>query len=99
MKVGIFGASGYAGAELMRICFGHPAFEVAFAGASTYAGQFVGDLYPSLATAYPAVRYQQSDPAAVDGLDVAFLALPHGMSQELAGQLRRRVGAIVDLSG
>ena len=53
MKVGIDGASGYAGAELLRLCAGHPELEVVLAGADSQAGQPVASLYPSLAAAYP----------------------------------------------
>ncbi|HUI04362.1 MAG TPA: hypothetical protein VLZ77_12525, partial [Acidimicrobiales bacterium] len=44
MRVGIAGASGYTGAELLRLCAMHPEFEVAVAGADTQAGRSVADL-------------------------------------------------------
>lgn len=98
MKVGIAGASGYAGAELLRLCAGHPGLEVAWAGADTQAGILAADLYPSLAGAYPALRFSGLDPADADGLDLLFLALPHGASQALVPGLAGRVGSLVDLS-
>ena len=98
MKVGIIGASGYTGAELLRLCAGHPEFEVAVATGETSAGQRASDLYPSLAAAYPDLVFGAADPDGMDGLDLVFLALPHGQSQDLVPAIRDRVGHIVDLS-
>jgi N-acetyl-gamma-glutamyl-phosphate reductase len=98
MRVGIAGASGYTGAELLRLCAHHPELEVAWAGAATQAGSGVGEIYPSLAVAYPTLRLEELDPAALDGLDLVFLALPHGEAQHLVADIRKGVGAIVDLS-
>jgi N-acetyl-gamma-glutamyl-phosphate reductase len=97
-RVGIFGASGYAGAELLRLLAGHPDFEVVLATADTQAGGRVADLYPSLAAAYPALMLTAADVTAADGLDIVFLALPHGASQGLVPELRKRVGTVVDLA-
>ena len=97
-RVGIYGASGFTGAELLRLCAGHPELEVALATADTSAGAKVAEVYPSLAGAYPDLVFSEADPAAADGLDLAFLALPHGTSQQLVPDLRKRVGAVVDLA-
>jgi N-acetyl-gamma-glutamyl-phosphate reductase len=98
MRVGVAGASGYTGAELLRLCAGHPQLDVAWAGAATHAGLGVGELYPSLGAAYPSLRLDELDPAALDGLDLVFLALPHGEAQRLVPDIRKGVGRIVDLS-
>jgi N-acetyl-gamma-glutamyl-phosphate reductase len=98
MQVGILGASGYAGAELLRLCAGHPGLDVVVAGADSQADQAVSSLYPSLAGAYPTLRYTKVGPAEVDGLDVVFLALPHGESAAFAPGITDRVGVLVDLS-
>jgi N-acetyl-gamma-glutamyl-phosphate reductase len=93
----VIGASGYTGAEVLRLLAGHPAIDVAYATADTNAGARATELYPSLAAAYPDLRYEAFDPVALDGLDVAFVALPHGESQKLAPDLVDRVGHVVDL--
>jgi N-acetyl-gamma-glutamyl-phosphate reductase len=98
LSVGIAGASGYTGAELLRLCAGHPDLEVRVATGETQAGTRVADLYPSLAAAYDDLTFAPLDLAAFDGLDLAFLALPHGQSQSLVPDLRKRVGTIVDLA-
>jgi N-acetyl-gamma-glutamyl-phosphate reductase len=98
LKVGVVGASGYGGAELLRLCAGHPDLEVSVAQAGATAGRRVADHTPSLAAAYPDLVYSATDPAALDGLDLVFLALPHGQSQDLVPDLVGRVGVLVDLA-
>lgn len=97
-RVGIAGASGYTGAELLRLCAGHPDLEVVVATGDSQAGARAADVYPSLAGAYPDLVYSAYEPTAFDGLDLAFLALPHGASQDLVPDLRKRVGKLVDLA-
>jgi N-acetyl-gamma-glutamyl-phosphate reductase len=98
MKVGVIGASGYVGIELLRLCAGHGDFSVAVATANVHAGDSVAEHTPSLAGAYPNLRYEASDPSTLSGLDVVFVALPHGQSQDLIPHLVGQVGAIVDLA-
>ncbi len=98
MKVGILGASGYTGAELLRLLVAHPHLEVAVATAHTHAGELVGGHTPALAAAYPGLVYEEHDPGRLDGLDVVFCALPHGESQRVVPELRGRVGLVVDLA-
>lgn len=97
-RVGIIGASGYTGAELLRLCAQHPDIEVFVATGDTQAGNAVADLYPSLAAAYPTLSFSPYEPTHFDGLDLVFLALPHGASQALVPDLRKRVGKVVDLA-
>ena len=98
MKAGIVGASGYTGAELLRLLAAHPAFEVAVATAHSHAGESVGEHTPSLAAAYPGLVYEDTDPDLLDGLDLVFCALPHGESQRIVPDLSGRVGRVVDLA-
>jgi len=98
MKAGIVGASGYTGAELLRLLAGHPSFEVALVTARSHAGEAVGEHTPSLAGAYPGLVYEANDPERLDGLDLLFCALPHGESQRIVPELRGRVGLVVDLA-
>jgi N-acetyl-gamma-glutamyl-phosphate reductase len=98
MKAGIIGASGYTGAELLRLLAHHPDIEVAVVTAHSHAGQVVGEHTPSLAAAYPKMIYEAAGPDALDGLDLVFCALPHGESQRIVPGLRDRVGVIVDLA-
>jgi N-acetyl-gamma-glutamyl-phosphate reductase len=97
-SVGIIGASGFTGAELLRLCASHPSFDVRVATAESQAGVPVAELYPSLAGAYGDQAFGPTSVDAVDGLDLVFLGLPHGASQALVPELLGRVGAIVDLA-
>ena len=98
LRVGIIGASGFTGAELLRLVAQHPQFELAVAAADSQAGVAAATLYPGLAGAYPGLVFEVFDPDQVDGLDVVFLGLPHEASLALAPQLVGRVGCVVDLS-
>jgi N-acetyl-gamma-glutamyl-phosphate reductase len=97
-QAAVIGGSGYTGAELLRLLAGHPEIEVVHVTADSNAGNPVTALYPSLAPAYPGLQYETFDPAAVDGVDVAFLGLPHGESQRLVPELTGRVPHLVDLA-
>src|SRR5206468_4829679 len=95
--VGVVGASGYAGAELLRLCHSHPDLDVAWATGDTQAGTVVGALYPSLAAAYPTLAFETFDPAMAGTVDVVFLALPHGASQRLMPAVLAAGPKVVDL--
>jgi N-acetyl-gamma-glutamyl-phosphate reductase len=98
VRVGIIGASGYTGAELLRLCAQHPEFEVAYATGDTQAGVRAADLYPSLATRYPDLVFEAFDAGRAADLDLVFLGLPHEASMAMAPQLVGRVRCVVDLS-
>lgn len=100
LRVGVIGASGFTGAELLRLLAGHPHATVAYVTADTQAGSAVRDLYPSLAAHYRELRFSATDPdeAIATGLDVVFCGLPHEASMALAPQLVGKVGCVVDLS-
>ena len=96
-QVGIVGASGYTGAELLRLCAGHPGLEVAWATAETQAGSAVAALYPSLAPAYGDLRFEPFTLEELASVDLVFLALPHGVSQQVAPRLLERPVKVIDL--
>jgi N-acetyl-gamma-glutamyl-phosphate reductase len=98
VSVGIIGASGYTGAELLRLVAQHPDFEVVYAAGDTQAGTGAADLYPSLAGAYPHLMFESLDVGRARGLDLVFLGLPHEASMRLVPELVGDVGCIVDLS-
>jgi N-acetyl-gamma-glutamyl-phosphate reductase len=97
VRVGVVGASGYAGAELLRLCHSHPDLDVAWATGDTQAGTLVAGLYPSLAAAYPGLVFETFDPALAATVDLVFLALPHGASQRLVPALLEAGVKVVDL--
>jgi N-acetyl-gamma-glutamyl-phosphate reductase len=96
-RAAVLGGSGYAGGELLRLLAGHPEIDVVLVTADSNAGAAVADLYPSLAAAYPGMVFEAVDPPALSGLDLAFVTLPHGESQAIAGTLLESVTHVVDL--
>ncbi|MBM3656051.1 MAG: N-acetyl-gamma-glutamyl-phosphate reductase [Actinobacteria bacterium] len=95
MKIGILGASGYAGGELLRILAGHPNFDVSYIAAGSNAGEKITDLHSHL-NSYGDQRFSDTDIDAINECELVFLALPHGQSAELVRQIDDQV-KIVDL--
>lgn len=95
ITVGIVGASGYGGAELIRLLAAHPQMQLNTIAAHSHAGKPVADLFPNLvgAGAFDAV-----DITALTKLDLVFLATPHGPALELGATLYDAGTAVVDLS-
>lgn len=98
-RVGIIGASGFTGAELMRLIAAHPEFELAFATGGSQAGTAIADLYPSLAGTHAGWSFVEWSADLLDehAPDIVFLGLPHGMSQAIVPELLDNVRLIVDL--
>lgn len=98
VRVGIVGASGFTGAELLRLAAHHPDFEVDYATGDSQAGLRAADLYPGLGAAYPDLVYEPFDLQRARRLDLIFLGLPHEASMAIAPELVGHVGCVVDLS-
>ena len=98
VAVGIIGASGFTGAELLRLAASHPDFDVVMATGDSQAGTRAADLYPGLAAAYPDLVFEPFDADRARGLDLVFMGLPHEASMAMAPELVGRVGCVVDLS-
>jgi N-acetyl-gamma-glutamyl-phosphate reductase len=91
------GATGYAGAEVLRLAAGHPDLEVVVATGSSSVGALLGSEVPALAASYPSLVVETPERIAEYELDVAFLALPHGESQRHVPALRQAGVMVVDL--
>lgn len=94
-RVGIVGASGYGGAELVRLLDAHPALEVAVVAANAQAGVAVGELFPNLAGDRV---FDEVEVETLCELDVVFLAIPHAAALDLGGTLHDAGVRTVDLS-
>ena len=92
-SVAVVGASGYAGAELIRLLAGHPHARVEALHARNREGQRLADEFAHLGPLGHLLR----DGAPEPGVDVAFLALPHGASAELAVRLAAGGTTVVDI--
>jgi N-acetyl-gamma-glutamyl-phosphate reductase len=96
--VGILGASGYAGAELLRLLASHPELRVAWAAGDQAAGQPLVSRYPGLRAAYGDLAFCSVDEGLDKGAEVVFLALPHGRAAAVASRALEGAGLVVDLS-
>lgn len=91
----VLGASGYAGGELVRLLDDHPTLDLVHLGAHTQEGARLGEVHPQLAGGDR--HLGSNDPEAVEGIDVVFLALPHGASAPIGHTLREKGTVVVDL--
>ena len=98
ISVGILGASGFVGAELLRICAAHSEFKVVYATGDSQAGSLASSLYPSLTTAYPNLVFDEYSLEKTLKCDVVFLALPHEASLQIVPELINKVRLVVDCS-
>ena len=97
IDVAILGASGFVGAELLRLCAGHPRLSAVRLFGDSQAGAALADVHPHLALAYPRARVERFEPGALDGAGLVFAALPHGHSQAIAPEVIARGIPFVDL--
>jgi N-acetyl-gamma-glutamyl-phosphate reductase len=92
VRVGIIGATGYGGGELVRLLSRHPSVEIAGLQARGRSDEGIDASHPHLATT--GLRIADSLP---DGLDAVFLGLPHGAAAELVPDLLAKEVTVVDL--
>jgi N-acetyl-gamma-glutamyl-phosphate reductase len=99
MRIGIVGVSGYGGSELLRLCAGHPGFEIAYVGGESTAGQALAQRFPALGGhAAGKLVIQPFAPERITGVDLLFVSLPTGKSREPLARAHNNV-RIVDVGG
>jgi N-acetyl-gamma-glutamyl-phosphate reductase len=98
IKVGIVGASGYTGAELIRILAGHSNVELTVLTANKYANRKVASLYPHLGVCGD-LEFVAYEKPLMQRKDVVFIAMPHGLSMEVVPDLIGTDAKVIDLSG
>jgi LysW-gamma-L-alpha-aminoadipyl-6-phosphate/LysW-L-glutamyl-5-phosphate reductase len=99
LRVGIFGGSGYGGAELLRLLLLHPEVEIEVVTANEHAGKVVGEVHRNL-YGLTDLRFTRApeDLQTLAALDCLFLALPHGQALEIAPRAPAGM-KLIDLSG
>ena len=98
MKVSVLGATGYAGAELLRILYNHPQAEVVHIKSESHTGEKIADLYPHLRGCYDMVLESMKDIEAIGkDSDFVFIGLPHGHAMKVGRALRDLPVRIIDL--
>jgi N-acetyl-gamma-glutamyl-phosphate reductase len=97
-RIAIAGASGYAGAELVRLAAAHPYFDIAAVTSEKSAGQSVASVFPSLTGVVQHTFEALAPEALAERADALFLALPHTKSQEPVALCMKAGKLVVDLS-
>lgn len=99
IKVGVIGATGYVGIEIVRLLQNHPQAEVTVAVSQSFAGQKISDVYPSLRNICDIECQDLNMDAIYDKADVFITALPHGISKEVIPYLLEKGKRVIDHSG
>lgn len=93
--VSILGGSGYGGGELLRLLLAHPCVEVKQVTSRSHLGEYVYQVHPNLRKR---TQLKFSDPAALETVDILFLAQPHGQAQHTIEQYAKLGTKIIDLA-
>jgi N-acetyl-gamma-glutamyl-phosphate reductase len=99
LRTAVFGASGYAGGELMRLLARHPHVQLGQVFAKSFAGALVSDVHASVPGSAQTTRFEEFDGADNIKADICFLALPHGEAMEIAPKLLDQGKIVIDLGG
>ncbi|MFM6119864.1 MAG: N-acetyl-gamma-glutamyl-phosphate reductase, partial [Sphaerospermopsis kisseleviana] len=98
VPVGIVGASGYGGVQLVRLLMDHPEVEVVYLGGESSAGKTFADLYPHLGSVVQ-LNIEAVDPELIASrCEVVFLSLPNGLACDIAPKLIEKGCKVLDLS-
>lgn len=95
MRVGVVGASGYAGGELLRLLASHPDFEPTYIAAGSSAGEQITSIHSHLSQ-YAGRVFETTSAAHINKAELVFLALPHGESASLVREIDESV-MVIDL--
>lgn len=96
IKAGIVGATGYGGVELVRLLSSHPMVEIEAISSVSFGGEDISSIYPSLRAGVNLILDDNQD-SMIKKCDVIFASLPHGLSQELAGECIKNNKVFIDL--
>jgi N-acetyl-gamma-glutamyl-phosphate reductase len=98
IPVGIVGASGYGGVQLVRLLLDHPLVDIAYMGGSSSVGQNFSDLYPHLGHRLNLTIENLEPEAIAERVGVVFLSLPNGIATTLTPRLLAKGCKVLDLS-
>jgi len=98
VKVGVLGASGYVGGELLRLLLNHPEAELVFASSNRFKGEYVFRAHPNLRGITQLKFVAEPADGSIPDVDVVFSALPHGESVKLVPKIVETGVMVVDLS-
>ncbi|HJO95809.1 MAG TPA: N-acetyl-gamma-glutamyl-phosphate reductase [Victivallales bacterium] len=98
IKIGIIGAAGYSGEELLKILFTHPNIEISFITSRKYSGEKIGNIFPRFSSNEISFEYPDLNLIKKHNVDVVFLALPHGLASEYAVPIYNMGIKVIDIS-
>jgi N-acetyl-gamma-glutamyl-phosphate reductase len=98
LQVGIIGASGYAGLELLRILAGHPEAEVTFITSRQYTGRKISDVFPAFKGVMDVCFIDPDAYSHFSEVSLVFTALPHSASMEIVGNVIHDGKKVIDMS-
>lgn len=98
MKVGVVGASGYVGGELLRLLVSHPRVEISMVTSTQRAGEYVHRVHPSLRGFIDLTFSSMDLEKLADNCDMVFTSVPHGKSNQIIKELYGRGMKLIDLS-
>lgn len=98
MRVGVIGASGYVGGEMLRLLVSHPQVEIAMVTSRQYVGEYVSRIQPSLKSFIDLTFSELDYDKLSDKCDLVFTAVPHGTATEIVKVLYDRGMKVIDLS-
>ena len=99
MKASIIGATGYTGAELIRLLTHHPKVDLEIITSRSFVGEKISDIYPNLTEIIDDKCEELDVERIAQETEVAFTALPHGVSMDIVPKLIARGLKVIDLSG
>lgn len=95
VKIGIIGATGYAGVELLRIALRHPGVQVAALSSVSFEGKAISEVYPNLKDICGEILADED--TVIEKSDVVFASLPHGLCEPLAKKCLAKDVLFIDL--
>jgi len=97
LNTAILGASGYTGAEAVRLLLGHPNLHIGTLTANRHAGSGYAEIFPHLAH-FDLPEPEKWQYVNWDNIDIVFSCLPHGASEETIAEIAKSGARIIDLS-
>ena len=97
-RVAVVGATGYAGAELVRILSGHPEIELTMITSRQFAGKRFDQVYPAMAGVVDLICEDYSTDRICNQADIVFMALPHQLPMTFVPEILKNNKKVIDLS-
>jgi len=98
LKIGVLGATGYTGAELLRLLVNHPGVEICWLTSEKFAGKDISEVFPHLKGFLEIECYSVQKLKELDKVDLAFSCLPHGTSMHFVKRLLDTGARVIDFS-